>query len=200
MQRSWLQKVLLLSAVMLPLGAGASLAQAPSVTYSGRVMAADGQPLAGASVGITELEIGSITNEQGQYSFSARADRSNGRTITIVARHIGYKPGRYTIRVSGNAVQHDFSLERDILQLNEVVVTGTSAATEKTKTPFSVAVVDNQQIKEVPAASPIGVLAGKIPGAEVITTNGQPGSEPSIRLRSRSPNPLLRKLRRRMHN
>jgi len=184
MQTSWLQKVLLLPAVLLFAGAGAVRAQAPTVTYSGRVTGSDGQPLAGASVGITELEIGSITNAEGQYSFSARADRSTGRTITVVARHIGYKPGRYTLRVSGATVQHDFVLERDILQLNEIVVTGTSAATEKTKTPFAVSVVDNQQIKEVPASSPVGVLAGKIPGAEVVTTNGQPGSEPSIRLRS----------------
>ena len=184
MQRSWLQKVLLLPAVMIPLLAGATLAQAPSITFSGRVTGNDGQALGGASVGITELEIGSVTDAEGRYAFTARADRSNGRTITVVARHIGYKPGRYTIRVSGAAVQHDFVLERDILQLNEIVVTGTSAATEKTKTPFAVSVVDNQQIKEVPAASPVGVLAGKIPGAEVITTNGQPGSEPSIRLRS----------------
>jgi hypothetical protein len=178
MQRSWLKKVLLVPAVMIPLVTAAGLAQAPSVTFSGKVSSSDGQPLAGASVGITELEIGSVTDAEGKYSFTARADRSNGRTITVVARHIGYKPGRYTIRVAGGAVQHDFVLDRDILQLNEVVVTGTSAATEKTKTPFAVNVVDNQQIKEVPAASPVGVLAGKIPGAEVITSNGQPGSEP----------------------
>lgn len=184
MHRSWLQRVLFLPAVTIALGTGAAFAQAPSVTYAGRVTGSDGQPLAGASVGITELEIGSITNAEGQYSFSARADRSNGRTITIIARHIGYKPGRYTLRVTGGAVQHDFVLERDILQLNEIVVTGTSGATEKTKTPFAVAVVDNQQIKEVPSASAVGVIAGKIPGAEVITTNGQPGSAPSIRLRS----------------
>src|ERR1051325_10910496 len=115
MQRSWLQKVRLLPAVMIPLIAGPSLAQAPSITFQGKVTGNDGQPLAGASVGITELEIGSITNEQGQDTLSARADRTNGRTITVVARHIGYKPGRYTIRASGTAVQHDFVLERDIL-------------------------------------------------------------------------------------
>src|SRR5205814_10163209 len=40
------------------------------------------------------------------------------------------------------------------------------------------------QIKEVPSSSPLGALAGKVPGASVITASGQPGSEQSIRLRS----------------
>ena len=184
MQKSWLQKVLLLPVVMVLLATGAGLAKAQTITFSGRVTSSDGQPLAGANVGITDLEVGSMTNEQGRYTFSARAVRANGRTIILVARHIGYKPGRFTIRVAANDVQHDFVLDRDVLHLEEVVVTGTSAATEKTKTPFAVNVVDNQQIKEVPASSPIAVLAGKVPGAAVITSNGQPGSQPAIRLRS----------------
>jgi TonB-linked SusC/RagA family outer membrane protein len=184
MERSWLKKVLLLPAAIAFLLTGASLAKAQSVTFSGRVTSSDGQPLAGASVGITDLEVGAVTNEQGQYTFTARAARATGRTLIVVARHIGYKPARYTARISTDAVQHDFSLERDVLHLNEVVVTGTSAATETSKTPFAVNVVDAQQIKEVPSSSPLGALAGKVPGAVVITANGQPGSEPAIRLRS----------------
>src|SRR5205823_1965959 len=68
--------------------------------------------------------------------------------------------------------------------LEEVVVTGRSAASKTRKTPFTVGVIDNSQIKETPQVTPLGSLEGKIPGAAVLTTSGQPGSEPSIRLRS----------------
>jgi TonB-linked SusC/RagA family outer membrane protein len=47
-----------------------------------------------------------------------------------------------------------------------------------------VAVVDNTAIKEVPAISPVGSLAGRVAGASVTQVSGSPGSEPAIRLRS----------------
>src|SRR5213075_452307 len=109
--------------------------------------------------------------------------RASGAT-SMSWKYIGYKPKRLPLTLAVGRVEKDFELEKDILNLEEVVVTGTSKATSQKKTAFSVGVVDNAQIKEVPAASPIGSLNGKIPGASVITTSGQPGSEPSIRLRS----------------
>ena len=184
MQRSWLTKVLLIPAAMLFLLSGARIAAAQSVTFSGRVTSSDGQPLAGVNVGLVEAAAGAITTEQGHYSFSVQASRVIGRAVVLTARHIGFKPMRFPVTVSGNAITHDFVLERDILRLEETVVTGTSAATSQVKTPFAVSVVDNQQIKEVPASSPVGALEGKVAGAAVITTNGEPGSAPAIRLRS----------------
>jgi TonB-linked SusC/RagA family outer membrane protein len=184
MKRPWLTKVLFLPGAMLFLLAGARVTAAQNVTFSGRVTTSDGQPLAGASVGVTEMGAGAITSEQGRYSFYIASSLVNGKTVNVVARHIGYKPKRMPITVSGGVVEKDFALDRDVLQLEEVVVTGTSGATSQLKTPFTVNVVDNQQIKEVPSSSPVGALEGKVAGAEVITTNGEPGSAPAIRLRS----------------
>ena len=101
-----------------------------------------------------------------------------------MARYIGYKPKRLPITLSAGRVQHDFVLEKDVLNLEEVVVTGTSEATSQKKATFSVGVVDNSQIKDVPASSPLATLSGKIPGASTVTSSGQPGAAPSIRLRS----------------
>lgn len=153
------------------------------VSFSGRVTSDAGQPLAGANVGITELGVGAVANAEGRYSFTVD-QRRLPRTITLTARFIGYKPQSVPLAAPRGSVTHDFALPRDVLNLAEVVVTGTSAATSQLKTPFTVGVVDQQQIKETPAVSPIASLDGKIPGASVITTSGQPGSEPAIRLRS----------------
>ena len=163
---------------------GASAASAQTVVFSGKVTSSNGQPLSGASVSITELGVGGIAAADGKYTFTVNETRVRGRTVNLTARVIGYKPKRLPVTVTGGRVDHDFVLDRDVLQLEEVVVTGTSAATEQKKIPFTVTVVDNSQIKDVPAVSPLASLVGKIPGASLITTSGQPGSAPAIRLRS----------------
>ncbi|MEO5568885.1 MAG: TonB-dependent receptor plug domain-containing protein, partial [Gemmatimonadaceae bacterium] len=163
---------------------GATVASAQAVVFSGRVTSMAGQPLSGASVVITELGVGASAAVDGKYTFTVDESRIRGRSFNIVARSIGYKPKRIPITVTGGRVDNDFVLDRDVLQLDQVVVTGTSAATETRKTPFTVAVIDNTQIKDAPAVSPVASLVGKIPGASLMTSSGQPGSAPSIRLRS----------------
>jgi TonB-linked SusC/RagA family outer membrane protein len=161
-----------------------SVAAAQNAVVTGRVTSTDGQPLGGANVAISELGVGSIADASGRYTFTVDVGARTGRAVNIIARYIGYKPKRLPITLSAGRVEHDFVLERDILNLEEVVVTGTSEATSQKKTPFSVAVVDNTQIKEVPSATPLGNIAGKVPGASVMSASGQPGSEPAIRLRA----------------
>ena len=161
-----------------------SLAAAQNAVVTGTVTSTAGQPLGGANVAIPELGVGSIADANGHYTFTVDVGSRSGRAVNIVARYIGYKPKRLPVTLTAGRVEHDFVLERDILNLEEVVVTGTSEATSQKKTPFSVAVVDNTQIKEVPSPSPLGVIEGKVPGASVISTSGQPGQEPSIRLRA----------------
>ena len=169
-----------LSAAMLFAGA----AEAQTATFSGRVTATGGQPLGGASVGIPDLGVGGIADADGKYSFTLDVSARTGRTVNVIAKYIGYKPKRLPVTLASGRVEHDFELEKDVLNLEEVVVTGTSEATSQKKATFSVSVIDNTQLKEVPSASPLGGISGKIPGASVITSSGQPGSAPSIRLRS----------------
>jgi len=161
-----------------------SLAAAQNAVVTGTVTSTAGQPLGGSNVAIPELGVGSIADANGHYTFTVDVGSKMGRAVNVVARYIGYKPKRLPITLTAGRVEHDFVLERDILNLEEVVVTGTSEATSQKKTPFSVAVVDNTQIKEVPSPSALGVIEGKVPGAAVIAPSGQPGSEPAIRLRA----------------
>src|SRR4029079_14074166 len=120
-----------------------------------------------------------------KYSFTVDQSRVRGRSLNLVTRFIGYKPKRLPIDNVQGSVTKDFVLDRDILNLEAVVVTGTSEATSQKKTPFSVNVIDNTQLKEVPpVSSPAAALEGKVPGASLVTTSGQPGSAPAIRLRS----------------
>ena len=62
-------------------------------------------------------------------------------------------------------------------------MTGTTDAVEAKKLTFSVGRVTEEQLKQVPASSPIAALAGKISGVRVAVGTGNPGSAPAIRLR-----------------
>ena len=161
----------------------ATSVSAQQAVFAGKVTS-DGRPLGGASVGIPTLGVGAITAVDGRYNFSIDISNSRGRTVDLVARYIGHKPKRLPLVINVGRTEKDFDLDKDILNLEQVVVTGVSGATSQKNTAFSVAVVDETALKEAPGSSPIASLSGKIAGASVVTTSGQPGSAPSIRLRS----------------
>ena len=166
---------------MLMIASGTAVAQ--SAVFSGKVTS-QGAPLGGATVGIPELGVGSVTSTDGRYTFSVDITRARGRSVNVMARYIGFRPKTLPVNLTAGRVDKDFDLEKDVLNLDQVIVTGVSDATSQKKTAFSVGVVDASQLKEAPSSSPLGGLQGKVAGASVVTTSGQPGSEPSIRLRS----------------
>lgn len=169
------------AAAAVALTAAAAVAQ--SMTFSGTVTSA-GQPLGGASVGIVELGVGATTAVDGKYQFTLPIGQNANRSVTLRVRAIGYTPKQATVTVAAGRVEKDFDLAKDVLNLEQVVVTGVGDATSQKKTAFSVGVVDASAIKEAPASSPVGALAGRVAGASVVTVSGQPGAAPAIRLRS----------------
>ena len=174
---------LLAGATMLVVSA-AAVAQAQNAVFTGRVTSG-GQPIGGATVSIPDLGVGAITSVDGRYTFTVDVASRRGRTLNVMARFIGYKPKTMSITLAAGRVEKDFELEKDVLNLEQVVVTGVSDATSTRKVAFSVGVVDAEQIKQTPATTPLGALAGKVAGAEVsVGASAQPGSEPSIRLRA----------------
>jgi TonB-linked SusC/RagA family outer membrane protein len=156
---------------------------AQNAVFSGKVSSA-GMPLGAASVGISALGLGSVTDAEGKYTFTVDMAKYAGRVVVVTARSIGYKPKTMSLTLVPGRVIKDFDLVRDVLNLDQIVVTGTSAATSQKLAPFTVAAVDAGSIKDAPGTSPIASLSGKIAGASVVTTSGQPGSAPAIRLRS----------------
>lgn len=160
-----------------------AVAGAQSVTFSGKVTT-NGQPLGGASVGLVELGVGATTAVDGTYQFVVPLGQNANRGVTLRVRAIGYTPKQAPVTLAAGRVEKDFELAKDVLNLEQVVVTGVGDATSQKKTAFSVGVVDAASIKEAPSSSPVGALAGRVAGASVVTVSGQPGAAPAIRLRS----------------
>ena len=164
--------------VLAPLSAWAQ------ATITGRVVSADGRPLGNSNIVIPELNISVGTNSDGRYTIVVPAGRANGQSVTLRARHIGFLPDSKAIVVSDGAQAADFSLREDINRLAEVVITGVTGATEQTKVPFSVSTVNAEDLAKVPSSSPLAALAGKVPGANILSESGRPGASPSVMLRA----------------
>ena len=159
------------------------LARAQDAVITGRVTAeGSGAGVSGATVAITDLGVGVLTNETGSYTLTVPAARVRGQTAAVVARFIGYLPLRRTITVSAGRQTQDFSIRQDVNRLNEVVITGVSAATERIKVPFAVTRIDSTQTP-VPGVNPLAQLQGKVPGANIVIASGRPGAAPSVLLR-----------------
>jgi len=153
-------------------------------TITGRVVSERGLPLGNTNVLIPELNISVGTNSEGRYTIVVPAGRAAGQSVTIRARHIGFVPDSRPITLTIGAQTADFSLREDINRLAEVVITGVTGATEQTKVPFAVSRVDAVDLARVPAANPLEALAGKVPGANITSASGRPGSSPSVMLRA----------------
>jgi TonB-linked SusC/RagA family outer membrane protein len=170
---------LMLAIAWLPLSAsGQTGSIAGTVTD-----AQNGEPLPGVNViviGLDQQGIGAATDEDGQYTISAVPTGEH----TVEARFVGYEVTSRQVTVErGQTVGLNFQLNRQLLNLDEVVVTGVGEATSRRRIGINVESVNSQSLLEVPAPDIGSALAGKIAGANITQSSGQPGVAPSITLR-----------------
>ena len=159
-----------------------AFAQDQGAVITGRVVSDQGQPVAGANVLVSELNLSVITNQSGAYSISVPAARVRGQPVTLRVRAIGFQPLSRLIALNAGSQTVSFDIKKDVTELNAVVVTGVTKATEQIKLPFTVARLDTTQMP-VTGSDPISQLQGKIPGALIVSGSGRPGTAPSIVLR-----------------
>lgn len=167
--------------VLLLLGFAAEAAA--QATFRGRVVTERGEPIAGATVSISELGLSVLTSAQGQYTLIVPAARVSGQAVTVTARAIGYRSqSRAVASLTAGEFPADFQLAQDINRLEEVVVTGVLEGVERAKVPFAVGRVTAEDLP-VPSMDPVRALQGKVSGVRIASTSGFPGSTPEILLR-----------------
>ena len=83
-------------------------AQEP-VTIDGFVTG-EGQPLRGASVRITELNLSATTDANGRYSLIIPSSRVRGQTVTLTVRATRYQPRSVSIQLVGGSLTQNFEL------------------------------------------------------------------------------------------
>ncbi|MGH7620424.1 MAG: SusC/RagA family TonB-linked outer membrane protein [Gemmatimonadaceae bacterium] len=150
-------------------------AQAREIT--GKVtQAGAATPITEATIGILGAQLGVRTNERGEY----RLRVPNG-DIQILVRAIGFK--RQTVLVRSSQSTADFALEKDVLELEGVTVTGQATTVDKRNASTAIASVSAEELMVAPAKSLEGNLAGKVVGATIFENSGVPGGGMQVQIR-----------------
>ncbi|MFL5536150.1 MAG: TonB-dependent receptor, partial [Gemmatimonadales bacterium] len=141
---------------------------APTGSIAGRVVDENGAGVANAQIYIDRPAIGTQTRADGAYTLT----RVPPGSYTLRARLLGFKPESTTVTVSSNAqATADFTMRHDPLQLETMVVTGTS--TPRVNLDASVA-VSTLTSTEVQAASPRSTteMLRYVPGFTRVESSG----------------------------
>jgi TonB-linked SusC/RagA family outer membrane protein len=134
------------------------------------------EPLSSASVQVVGTTTGTYTNEQGRFTLTVPAGSQQ-----IRFRRIGYIAK--VVPVTGAMSEVTASLDKDVLQLETQVVTGTATVVSSQNAANAVSVVSGEQLNRVPAATIDQKLQGKIAGAVISQNSGAPGGGSQIQLR-----------------
>ncbi len=158
-------------AALLVASAVPALAQSGPL-LRGRITARDnGEVIAGATIVISGTRIGTVTNEDGRYSFTTR-----GANDTLVISRIGYRERREP--VAGRTTV-DVTLERTALTLSNVVTVGYGTQ-KRSDITGSVVSVPTDRLEDRPNVTVAQALQGSLPGVAVVNTGA--GAEPTLNI------------------
>ena len=175
-------KASLLLALALVITASPGVLSAQSVSGTVRDQGT-GDPVAAAQVFIEGLNLGALTQSNGTYTL---ADVPAG-THTLSVQFLGYRSESVSVTVAaGQNVVQNFFLSQQALQLDELVVTGTAAASRVREIGNSVAVLDAGVAEVQPINNVSDLLRGRLPGVVVQQGSGDVGTASTIKIRGSS--------------
>lgn len=161
------------STAMYSVPAMAAVAQSPAIKVSGQVVDEQGEPLLGATIRVKNSSIGTTTDLDGNFQLEVP-----GNAVLLIS-YVGYKEREVAVR--SRSVLGAVQLQSDDFMLDQVVVVGYGTQ-KKSDLTGSVAVVDTEALKQVSHSNISSMLEGKVAGVQV-TSDGQPGADPTVRIR-----------------
>lgn len=135
-----------------------------------------GSPLPGATIYMKgNTSYYAVSDLNGDFSITLPTDAKE-----LVFSYVGFDEKIVQI---GDESFIEVKMQVSALELEGVVISGVAGKTQKKLLTVTVASVDEETLKKVPASSAASALQGKLPGVSVKQVNGQPGSGTSIQLR-----------------
>jgi TonB-dependent starch-binding outer membrane protein SusC len=156
-------------ALMLVLCSSTAFSQSK---ITGTVTDADSKPLKGVSVSEKGTKTGTVTDENGNFSVTAR----KGAVFAISM--VGFESANVTIGDQTNLV---VTLKTDISHLSEIVVTGYGTQ-KRALVTGAISSVNSKTINAEPVLLVSEALQGRVAGVSVVN-NGSPGTAPIVRIR-----------------
>ncbi|MBA4056336.1 MAG: TonB-dependent receptor, partial [Marivirga sp.] len=130
-----------------------------AISISGVVLSEEGNALAGASIEIFSLKLGTVADDQGKFVFKGLCPGN----YDVIIQYVGFVSKKVAINLKGDVVRR-VELEQDITQLNEVVIRDKPASTENAQN-FSI--LNEKQLRET-SGKALGEVLKEIPGVNAI--------------------------------
>jgi TonB-linked SusC/RagA family outer membrane protein len=175
-------KRLLPTLVALFLAVAAMAQGKVNFTAKGNVKDETGSPMVGVPIILKGTALGTLSDIDGNYTLLGTVNEGK---YNLMASIIGYSAmtKQVDVSASNSSFSIDFSLAPDALNLNEVVVIGSSVLQERKQLGNSITTVRGDQLTKSGTGNAIQALQGKIAGAQISQNSGDPAGGISVRLR-----------------
>jgi len=149
-------------------------------TVTGLVTTVTGIAIEAAQVSIVGTGIGALTNTTGRYLLLGVPPGDHLLDIQVV----GFRTRRIAVHVpAGGSGIGNVALSEVAFQLDEIVVTGTGAATTKRQLGNTVGIVDATRLSNAPISNFSELIQAREPSVVAFTSDGAVGSGSRIRIR-----------------
>lgn len=160
--------------LLMMLGGELSLL-AQNRVISGKIFDAEQQPMIGVTVQLDGTSTGTITSLDGDFTLTVPA----GEAVLKVS-FVGYLT--QNVKVSANQTNVTIYMKEDAVLLEETVVVGYGTQ-KRVNLTGSVSVVGGKELEDRVSHSVTHMLQGSVPGLNITTSSGRPGSTPAINVR-----------------
>ncbi len=160
--------------ILLMIGGGLSLS-AQNRVVTGKVFDAEQYPMIGVTVQLDGTSRGVISSEDGSFALEIPSGDA-----TLNVSFVGYIT--QNVNISANQTDVTIYMQEDAVLLEEAVVVGYGTQ-KRVNLTGSVSVVSGQELEDRVAHSVTHMLQGSVPGLNITTSSGRPGSTPSINVR-----------------
>ena len=144
---------------------------------TGTVKDEGGEALIGVSIQVVGTTSGTVTDIDGRFTVNVPDGRDQLRLsyTGFASQVLRVQPGMDLVAVT---------LEEDIANLNEVVVTGLASSVKRSNLANAVSTVSGEELAGVTSQQTVdGALYGKLTGVNITQTTGAPGGGYAVRLR-----------------
>jgi iron complex outermembrane recepter protein len=123
-----------------------------------------GEAIPGATIYIPELKTGTFADNNGDY----KIENLPGTKVIVQVSFLGYKSIVQNVDLTVTKSMN-FVMEQAITEMNEVVITGASRATEITRSPVPMITLGRKALEQVISTNVIDAIS-RLPGVSAVTT------------------------------
>lgn len=136
-------------------------------SIKGKVVDETGAPLPGVSIAVKGTTIGTISNNEGNFSLNISPEAK-----VLIFSFVGMRPQEVII---GSKTTFNITLQEEAIGLEEVVAVG-YATQKKESVVGSIAQVTEEELRRTGNVSDLRqALSGNLPGIVALTSSGEPG-------------------------